>query len=114
MAAMTAAGGHVVIATLQGRMREFERGVGHLRNYAPGELQDKMRRAGLEIDREVAWGYPFYSPLYRDFLDITRSRGTTGKFGAARRLVCHGIYALFLLNSHTHGDYLFVRGRKPV
>lgn len=112
MAAMTSPGGHVVVATLQGRMRHFERDVGHVRNYAPGELEEKMRRAGLQIDRVIAWGFPFYSPLYRDFLDMTNSRGTTGKFGLMRRLICHGLYTLFLLNSHARGDYLFVRARK--
>ena len=112
MAAMTSPGGHVVVATLQGRMRHFEKDVGHVRNYIPGELEDKMRRAGLQIDRVIAWGFPFYSPLYRDFLDMTNSRGTTGKFGLVRRLICHGLYTLFLFNSHARGDYLFVRARK--
>lgn len=112
MAAMTNPGGYVVVATLQGRMRRFEEGVGHLRNYGPGELEEKMRRAGLAIDRVIAWGFPFYSPLYRDFLDLVDSRGTTGQFGLTRKLICHGLYALFLLNSHRRGDYLFVRGRK--
>lgn len=113
MAAMTNPGGHVVVATLQGRMRDFEKDVGHVRNYIPGELEEKMRRAGLVIDRAVAWGFPFYSPLYRDFLDMTGSKGTTGKFGLVRRLICHGLYTLFLLNRHSRGDYLFVRARKP-
>ncbi|MGE3477605.1 MAG: trans-aconitate 2-methyltransferase [Rhodospirillaceae bacterium] len=113
MAAMTNAGGHVVVATLQGRMRNFEKDVGHVRNYIPGELEEKMRRAGLVIDRVIAWGFPFYAPLYRDFLDMTGSKGTTGKFGLVRRLICHGLYMLFLLNRHTRGDYLFVRARKP-
>lgn len=112
MAAMTAPGGHVVVATLQGRMRDFEKNVGHVRNYVPGELEEKMRRAGLEIDRTIAWGFPFYSPLYRDFLEIVDSRGTTGTFGPVRRFICHGLYALFLLNSHRRGDYLFVRARR--
>lgn len=112
MAAMTAPGGHVIVATLQGRMRGFEAEVGHVRNYLPGELEEKMRRAGLVIDRVIAWGFPFYSPLYRDFLNMTGSRGTTGKFGPIRRLICEGLYALFHLNSHKRGDYLFVRGHK--
>jgi SAM-dependent methyltransferase len=112
MAAMTAPGGYVVVATLQGRMRRFEKDVGHVRNYIPAELEEKMRLAGLSIDRVIAWGFPFYSPLYRDFLDMVDSRGTTGKFGLMRRLICHGLYTLFLLNSHSRGDYLFVRARK--
>lgn len=113
MAAMTNPGGYVVVATLQGRMRHFEKDVGHVRNYIPGELEEKMRLSGLVIDRVIAWGAPFYSPLYRDFLDMTNSKGTTGKFGLVRKLICHGLYTLFMLNSHSRGDYLFVRARKP-
>lgn len=113
MAAMTARGGHVLVATLQGRMRRFEKNVGHVRNYAPGELAQKMTATGLIVDKVIAWGFPFFSPLYRNFLEIIDSKGTTGTFGPARKLVCHGLYALFLLNSENSGDYIFVRARKP-
>ncbi len=113
MTAMTAPGGCVVVGTLQGRMRRFETNVGHVRNYAPGELEAKMTRAGLRIERVLAWGFPFYSPLYRDLLDFLGNRGTTGGFGLGRRLLCHVLYGIFLLNSAHKGDYIFVRARKP-
>ena len=82
---MCAPGGHVVVVTLQGRMRRFEADIGHVRNYAPGELAEKMRGAGLEIDRSIAWGFPFYSPLYRDLLEMLGNRGTMGRFGLVRK-----------------------------
>lgn len=113
MAQMTAPGGHLVVATLQGRMRNFEKDVGHLRNYAEGELQGKMSRTGLKVDRVIEWGFPFYSPFYRDFLDLVDSRGTTGKFGPTRKLICNLIYGVFLMNSARRGDYIFVRAQKP-
>jgi 2-polyprenyl-3-methyl-5-hydroxy-6-metoxy-1,4-benzoquinol methylase len=112
MAAMINPGGHVVVATLQGRMRDFEKSVGHVRNYAHGELAAKMVRAGLVVDRVIEWGFPFYSPLYRDLLNVTDSRGTQGKYGVARKLICNLIYAAFLLNSERRGDYIFVRAVK--
>ena len=112
MAAMTNPGGHVVVATLQGRMRRFEADVGHVRNYAPGELQAKMARAGLALDRIVEWGFPLYSPFYRDLLEALGARGTMGRYGAFRKLVCHLIYSVFLFNSSRKGDYIFVRARK--
>ena len=112
MAAMTAPGGHLIISTLQGRMRNFERQVGHVRNYAPGELEEKMRAAGLKIERVVAWGWPFYSPLYRDLLDLMDNKGTMGRFGMVRKTICHILYVVFLLNRASKGDYLFVRAVK--
>lgn len=112
MAAMTAPGGRLVISTLQGRMRAFEKQVGHVRNYAPGELEDKVRAAGLKIERVVEWGWPFYSPLYRDLLDGVNNKGTMGRFGLIRKTICHVLYGVFLLNRSTKGDYIFVRAVK--
>ncbi|NTU82900.1 MAG: class I SAM-dependent methyltransferase [Chloroflexales bacterium] len=111
LAAMT--GGHLVISTVQGRMRGFEAGeVGHVRNYAYGELARKVEEAGLKVLKVVEWGFPFYSPLYRDFLDLTSSRGTTGSFGPSRKLLANLIYLLFLLNSSRVGDEIFLLAGK--
>ena len=112
LAAMTAPGGRIIIATLQGRMRAFERHVGHVRNYAPGELEEKIEAAGLRVERTISWGWPLYSPLYRNLLDVLDNRGTMGRFGPVRKVICHVLYALFMLNRSTKGDYLFVRAVK--
>ncbi len=112
MAAMTNPGGYVVVATLQGRMRQFEADIGHVRNYARGELQSKIAAEGLEIDRVIEWGFPLYSPIYRNLLEVLGNRGTMGRFGIGRRLISHALYVLFLLNSNRRGDYIFVRARK--
>ena len=112
MAAMTAPGGHLIIATLQGRMRRFESGIGHVRNYAPGELQAKITEAGLKVDRVIEWGFPLYSPLYRNLLAFLGNRGTMGRFGFMRKLISHMLYFIFFLNSSRRGDYIFVCARK--
>jgi trans-aconitate methyltransferase len=112
IAAMTATGGYAVVATLQGRMRRFEADIGHMRNYARGELEAKMARAGLIPERVIQWGFPLYSPVYRDLLEVLGNRGTMGKFGLIRKLIAHLIFAVFLLNSWRRGDYIFVRARK--
>ncbi|MFN8570046.1 MAG: class I SAM-dependent methyltransferase [Kouleothrix sp.] len=107
IAAMT--GKYLVISTVQGRMRRFEpEQVGHVRNYAPGELVHKVEQSGLRVRKVVEWGFPFYSPLYRDFLDMTNSQGTTGEFGFGRKLLSQLIYGLFTLNSSRRGDEIFV------
>jgi SAM-dependent methyltransferase len=104
-------GKHLVISTPQGRMRGFEREVGHVRNYARGELVDKIEKTGFAVISVVEWGFPFYSPLYRDFLELTRSKGTTGEFGPLRKLLASFIYLLFMLNSSKRGDEIFVLAR---
>jgi hypothetical protein len=101
-------GKHLVISTPQGRMRGFEREVGHVRNYARGELVDKIEKTGFAVISVVEWGFPFYSPLYRDFLELTRSKGTTGEFGPLRKLLANFIYLVFMFNSSKRGDEIFV------
>ncbi len=112
LAAMT--GKYLVISTVQGRMRRFEAGeVGHVRNYAYGELAQKVEAAGMNVLKVVEWGFPFYSPLYRDVIDLTNTRGTMGTFGPGRKLLSQMIYAIFLLNSSRVGDEIFLLAGKP-
>ena len=101
-------GKYLVVSTPQGRMRQFEKQVGHVRNYAPGELIRKIEMSGFTVESIVEWGFPFYSPLYRNFLDLTGSKGTSGEFGPMRKLIARLIYMLFLLNSSNRGDEIFV------
>jgi hypothetical protein len=89
-------------------MRQFEKQVGHVRNYAPGELVKKIELTGFTVLSVVEWGFPFYSPLYRDLLELTDSKGTTGQFGPVRKAISTLIYYLFMLNSSKRGDELFV------
>jgi SAM-dependent methyltransferase len=99
---------YLLISAPQGRMRRFERKVGHVRNYAPGELVKKLEENGFVIVSVLEWGFPFYSPLYRNFLEFTGSKGTTGEFGRIRKLSSNIIYYLFELNSSKRGDEIFI------
>jgi len=105
-------GKYLVITTVQGRMRRFEaEEVGHVRNYKRGELAAKLREAGFDVVRSVDWGWPLYSPLYRNFLEMTGSKGTTGEFGPGRKLVATFLYYLFHLNLPIWGDEIFILAR---
>lgn len=106
-------GKYLLVATMQGRMRAFEKNVGHVRNYRHGELQAKIEATGLKIERVVQWGFPFFSPLYRDLLAMTGARGTEGEYGPVRRFVAEALYTLFLTNAWSRGDYIFVLARRP-
>lgn len=106
LAAMT--GKYVVVTTPQGRMRSSETLMGHVRNYRRDELLRQLVHAGLQPSQTIEWGFPFYSPLYRDFLEWTGNRGTSGKYGVTRKLLATLLYGLFALNSSKRGDELLV------
>lgn len=104
---------YILISTLQGCMRDSERAIGHVRNYLPGELQRKMETAGFTIEKTIEWGWPLFSPLFRDGLfRWGAQQHTFGSYGPAKRLACEVIYQLFRLNSCRRGDMLFVLGSK--
>jgi len=105
---------YLLISSPQGRMRRFETEVGHVRNYAPGELVQKLEHNGFVVEHVLEWGFPFYSPLYRDVLELTGSKGTTGEFGPMRKLISRLLYYVFMLNSSKRGDELFVLAKVSV
>ncbi len=102
---------YCLIATVQGRMREFEKDIGHVRNYKLGELAEKMQRAGFEDVKVLEWGWPLYSPLYRNLLNFLPSSATSGKFSLSKKIISHLLYYLFLLNSSKKGDLVIVLGK---
>jgi len=102
-------GKYFIISTIQGKMRSWEATqVGHVRNYRQNELVHKMKEAGLIIDQVIEWGFPFYSPLYRDLLALLNGKGTKGKIGWSRRAISALLYGLFKLNSYQRGDEIIV------
>jgi trans-aconitate methyltransferase len=106
-------GKYLLVGTVQGNsLPDWEaRVVGHVRNYARGELQQKVEQAGFKVERLVEWGFPFYSPLYRWILTLMQGQGTGGKYGWRQRLLAGVIYQLFRLNSARRGDLIFVLAR---
>lgn len=103
-------GHYLLVGTVQGtHLPAWEaREVGHVRNYARGELRQKMEAAGFQIDRLVEWGFPFYSPLYRWLLTLTQGQGTGGVYTWRQRFLAELIYQGFRLNSARRGDLILV------
>jgi len=106
-------GKYALISSIQGNfLPEWEaKAVGHVRNYRRGELADKMIQAGFVIERVVEWGFPFYSPIYRRLLTGVGGQGTDGEYGRSRKLLAEALYRLFLMNSATRGDLVFILAR---
>ncbi|HEU4422007.1 MAG TPA: class I SAM-dependent methyltransferase [Pilimelia sp.] len=102
-----AVGKYFVVSTIGGdleRYRSYEEQVGHIRNYAPGELDAKLERAGFRVLRSIAWGWPLYSPISRTLQRSTNAG--IGKLSLAERVAAKIMYAAFFLNSHRRGDIL--------
>jgi SAM-dependent methyltransferase len=100
---------HLVLVTIAGdfdRYRRWERRVGHVRNYRPGELEDKLGRAGFRDVETTHWGFPFYSPIARSLQNRLPPRS---EYGAGTALVARLAYLLYRLNSSRRGDVLIAR-----
>jgi SAM-dependent methyltransferase len=92
----------LVICTLEGRMRPFESEVGHVRNYAPGELHAKLEQSGFEMVSYLNWGWPMYSPLYRNISGAVSAH--TKELTWFRRLLGNLTYFFLMLNLPGKGD----------
>ena len=100
---------YLVVTTVQGTYWEYESKVtGHVRSYTRSDLEAKLREAGFNILQVYEWGWPFYSPLYRNYLSLTRAAGTRGTYTLAHRLIANLLYGLFWLNAQKRGDKLII------
>ena len=109
MRAMTS--GHLAVVTIAGdfdRYRRWERQMGHVRNYARGELERKLEAAGFSVERTLYWGFPFYSPIARRLQD---SRRAEPEYGLVDRLAARVMYLLYWLNSSRRGDLVLALAR---
>jgi SAM-dependent methyltransferase len=108
-----AANKFALVASVQGRIRDFEKFIGHVRSYGYGELKEKLEAAGFRTVSVVEWGFPLYSPIYRDLLDFrTVEKVSHGQYGLLKKILCHILYILFFLNRHDKGDVIFILSRK--
>lgn len=101
---------YALIATVQGRMRRNEKSIGHVRNYAYGELRQKIETTGFEVLQIVEWGYPLYSPIFRNIIEsfpATESY-SFGKYNLIKKTISHILYFLFMLNRSDKGDVIFI------
>lgn len=89
---------YVLLSFPTGRMRAFEVHVGHVRNFAHGQVERAMDSGGFRpVDLFYA-GFPFYSPIYRELcnlMDAGRSDFASGTFGLWQKLVSSMLFGLF-------------------
>jgi len=103
-------GHYLLLGTMGGNYEKYkpaEKVVGHVRNYAPGELEAKLTKTGFVIRKCIKWGFPFYSPLTRLLLNINPSV-SVGKYSTALKVSTTLLYWLYFLNSSKRGDVLAI------
>jgi SAM-dependent methyltransferase len=89
---------YVLVSFPTGRMRPFERNVGHLRNFKKGEVEEFLATKGCKPVSVYYTGFPFYNPLYRELCQLTDSANnkfTQGKYGFAQKTIGWFFFVLF-------------------
>jgi len=108
-------GQYLVITGPQGQMRKSEKYVGHLRNLDLKYLKQLLDKNDLRIINKYEWGFPFYSPLYRDLIDkfekFHRSI-SEGSYNPLQKTIALIIYFIFYFNSYKKGDQLVILAKK--
>lgn len=111
---------YLIVSTIQGHMRANEGPEGHLRNYEYSDLINKIKSSGFKIIEIIEWGYPFYSPIYRDILELSdRYTKKTDKNKHPSSLITSHtsfllkyfgelLYQIMKLSSSSRGDYIYV------
>lgn len=102
---------YLLIITIGGnfeRYRRWEDQMGHVRNYAAGELEGKLAATGFELLAMIRWGFPFYSPAARM---LQNHMTATRELSTGSRLIARMLDPVFFLNSSRRGDLLVALAR---
>lgn len=98
----------IVISVPTGKFGQDDYEMGHYRRYSVKEMTKKLKIAGFKIIKYEKWGFPFYSPIYRFFINKTSEDQRVGKVGIIKRIVSESVNLLFYLNIKNKGDRLFL------
>jgi SAM-dependent methyltransferase len=103
---------YLVITVPSGKMDAIDSEVGHVRRYAKGEIEEKLHKAGFEVQIIRNWGFPFYSPFYRMIFKETSKDLRGGKVTFLKKCVASFVYLIFKLNVCDKGDKTFLLAKK--
>jgi SAM-dependent methyltransferase len=102
---------YLLVVTIGGdyeRYKPWEDQMGHVRNYARGELEGKLQAAGFEVLEMRYWGFPFYTPIVRTLQNQMKA---SSEMSSGSKLVARILYPVFFLNSSRRGDLLIALAR---
>lgn len=100
-----------------GRMRSFEKNIGHFRNFRKGEVEAFLSAKGFRTGLIYHAGFPFYSPIYREICNLANSginSMTRGEFKWHQRAMASVLFFMFnsLSSRRRLGDHfcgIFIR-----
>ena len=100
----------LLVTVPAGPVYETSRLMGHHRHYSPESLAALLEGAGFRVVKQIRWGFPFHS-FYRWAINLKAKdlweKYTQDHYTASQKAVCHLLYALFFLNSHSAGNQLY-------
>jgi SAM-dependent methyltransferase len=110
----------VLLSFPTGRMRPCETEIGHYRNFKPGEVERFLLERGFHALSLRYAGFPFFSPLYRDFCNWIQPAArafVVGPYGWPKKSLSQILYFLFrfLSTQRRFGDQfcgLFARAQQ--
>lgn len=122
IARLLAPGGHLIVSVPSGQRTRFDAAIGHVRHYTLHGLSHRLRERGFEVERALAWGFPFHN-LYRLLIDVgarlsseLNGKGTPQLPSAALtfgyRTLSRVLTPLYFLNRPYWGPQLFAVARK--
>ncbi len=105
---------YVVISVPGGPANKVDRRYGHFRNYHGRMLPEKLEAAGYEVVWYRRWGWPLYD-LQQTLSFKPGAEGdatfSQGRYGPARKLVAHALYAAYFGHVLNAGHQVFAVGR---
>ncbi|HWA71316.1 MAG TPA: class I SAM-dependent methyltransferase [Polyangiaceae bacterium] len=119
---LLAPGGHLIVTVPSGQKTRFDVAIGHVRHYTRAGLADLLRHNGYDVERAMAWGFPFHN-LYRRLvaagarlsLGAQGERGLappSGALGLGYRALARVLKPLYFLNRPYWGPQLLAVARK--
>lgn len=98
---------YIIVSAPIGKMRKYEIKHGHYRNFKKGELELFFQEKGFEVIKTYYAGFPFWSPITRDLLNLLPGDSTSAQSDMGRLNKCISVvlYYMFKYFSCKHiGD----------
>ncbi|MBF0118230.1 MAG: class I SAM-dependent methyltransferase [Desulfobacterales bacterium] len=102
---------YIMLSFPTGRMRSYEKNVGHIRNFKRGEVENFLKNKNFMPINIYYGGFPFFSPIYRELCSFTNAGSnsfTKGDYGILQKIVSNILLFCFkyLSTKHKMGDQL--------
>ncbi len=99
---------YILLSFPTGRMRDYEKHVGHLRNFKKGEIENFLGARGVKSIKTFYAGFPLYTPFARDYVNRNYNnfmKSIEHEFTKSQEIFHHFVYLIFrYFNFKSIGD----------